>query len=446
MAKKKTWFSMLKSFFISEPNDRLEKKDKRKRWIFRLLKVKQLAPFSASTPARERLSWEAAEQNNCDLPVIVAKDASDVGRVAVNGESAERHGHADILQPSHQDDRASRELAATKIQAAFRGYLARKALRALKGVVKLQALIRGWGVRQQAINTLKCLQSIVNIHSEVCSKRCERIKDNSHCQDYKSQDFREKDIKVDLNSQKRWDDSTLTKEEVKTLFLNKREASIKRERVKEYYLSHRRSAETEREKVYGRRRYWLEQWVDAQLAKSDNPGNLNRTSSANARNRDEVGGGLPNLRYLQKQYQAEISDSPTYIPRRSYHHRKQRSIGDDSSFAGSPSIPAYMASTESAKAKARSLSSPRLRPLSFDVCSEITSPYKHKLSPISSINSELTSSSWVGNHINSSQKSPRLKGLAGPIKSTMSTKDLRLRGIYYQNGIGVADDANPMGK
>ncbi|KAL0379843.1 UNVERIFIED_CONTAM: protein IQ-DOMAIN 14 [Sesamum angustifolium] len=450
------------------------KKDKRKRWIFRLLKVKQLAPFSASMPARERLSWEAAEQNNCDLPVIVAKDAIDVGQVPVNGESAhqqeqceksaESHGHADIQRLSHQDEQASQELAATKIQAAFRGYLvsflqkgssfldeylpgqARKALRALKGVVKLQALIRGWAVRQQAINTLKCLQSIVNIQSEVCSKRCERIKDNSHCQEYKSQDFREKDIKVDLNSQKRWDDSTLTKEEVKTLFLNKREACIKRERVKEYYLSHRRSAETEREKVYGRRRYWLEQWVDAQLAKSDNPGNLNRTSSANARNRDEVGGGLPNLRYLQKQYQAEISDSPAYIPRRSPHHRKQRSIGDDSSFAGSPSIPAYMASTESAKAKARSLSSPRLRPLSFDVCSEITSPYKHKLSPISSINSELTGSSWVGNHINSSQKSPRLKGLAGPIKSTMSTKDLRLRGIYYQNGIGVADDANPMGK
>ncbi|KAI3445092.1 hypothetical protein Pfo_001757 [Paulownia fortunei] len=457
MAKKKTWFSLIKRFFISEPQSRLEK-DKRKRWVFRLLKMKELPPLSAPSPPRERLPWQTAEQNNSALPVIVAIDTPEVGQIPSNTQSAHQHkesqesaesnSHADIPKLSHQHKRASQDLAATKIQAAFRSYLARKALRALKGVVKLQALIRGWAVRQQAINTLKCLQSIVNIQSEVCSKRCERIKDSLHCQEYKSQDFREKDIKVDLNSQKRWDDSTLTKEELKALFLTKREASIKRERVKEYYLNHRRSAETERDKVYGRRRYWLEQWVDAQLAKSDSPGNLDRTLSANARNRDEVGGRLPNLRYLQKQCQGEMSDSPTTYPRRSYHHRKQRSIGDDNSFAGSPAIPTYMASTESAKAKARSMSSPRLRPLSFDVCSEITSPYKHKLSPISSINSELTSSSWVGNHINSSQRSPRLKGLTGPIKSTMSPKDVRLRGIHYQNGTGVAltDDANPMGK
>lgn len=79
----------------------------------------------------------------------------------------------------------------------FWDFQARKALRALKGVVKLQALIRGWAVRQQAINTLKCLQSIVNIQSEVFSKRSGRVKE-LQCKDYKSQDLSEKDVKVKL--------------------------------------------------------------------------------------------------------------------------------------------------------------------------------------------------------------------------------------------------------
>ena len=48
---------------------------------------------------------------------------------------------------------------------------ARKALRALRGIVKLQAIIRGRAVRRQAITTLKCLQSIVNIQSQASTRR-----------------------------------------------------------------------------------------------------------------------------------------------------------------------------------------------------------------------------------------------------------------------------------
>ena len=50
-------------------------------------------------------------------------------------------------------------------------YQARKALRALKGIVKLQAYIRGRAVRRQAMTTLKCLQSVVKIQSQVYGKR-----------------------------------------------------------------------------------------------------------------------------------------------------------------------------------------------------------------------------------------------------------------------------------
>jgi hypothetical protein len=53
------------------------------------------------------------------------------------------------------------DAAAIKIQAVFRAYLARKALCALRGLVKLQALVRGQLVRRQASHTLRCMQALV---------------------------------------------------------------------------------------------------------------------------------------------------------------------------------------------------------------------------------------------------------------------------------------------
>ncbi|KAH6769942.1 hypothetical protein C2S52_014745 [Perilla frutescens var. hirtella] len=66
---------------------------------------------------------------------------------------------------------AAEEAAASKIQAVFRGYLARKALNALKGLVKLQALVRGHLVRKQATATLRCMQALVTVQARARAQR-----------------------------------------------------------------------------------------------------------------------------------------------------------------------------------------------------------------------------------------------------------------------------------
>ncbi|XP_078430934.1 protein IQ-DOMAIN 19-like [Wolffia australiana] len=61
--------------------------------------------------------------------------------------------------------------AAIKIQSLFRGHLARKALKALKGLVKLQALVRAHLVRKRAAATLRCMQALAAAQARARARR-----------------------------------------------------------------------------------------------------------------------------------------------------------------------------------------------------------------------------------------------------------------------------------
>ncbi|XWS42492.1 hypothetical protein CRYUN_Cryun16bG0018500 [Craigia yunnanensis] len=59
--------------------------------------------------------------------------------------------------------KAVEDAAATRIQATFRSYLAKKALHALRGLVKLQALVRGHLVRKQTTATFRGMHALMAI-------------------------------------------------------------------------------------------------------------------------------------------------------------------------------------------------------------------------------------------------------------------------------------------
>ncbi|KAL9341704.1 hypothetical protein Peur_065029 [Populus x canadensis] len=79
-----------------------------------------------------------------------------------------------VVAQTHAADRirkAVEDAAATRIQAVFRSYLARKALCALRGLVKLQALVRGHQVRKQTTATLRRMHTLMTIQARACCHR-----------------------------------------------------------------------------------------------------------------------------------------------------------------------------------------------------------------------------------------------------------------------------------
>ncbi|XP_061340388.1 protein IQ-DOMAIN 19-like [Gastrolobium bilobum] len=75
------------------------------------------------------------------------------------------------------EDTEFENTAATKIQAAFRSYLAKKALHALRGLVKIQALVRGHLVRKQATATLRGMHALMAIQVRARIHRIQMVEE-----------------------------------------------------------------------------------------------------------------------------------------------------------------------------------------------------------------------------------------------------------------------------
>ncbi|CAM0885669.1 unnamed protein product [Alopecurus aequalis] len=209
-------------------------------------------------PQQRERAAPATEQQA--LPVVAAPEAAAV----VAGSSL------------------SEELAATKIQTAFRGYLARRALRALKGLVRLKSLVEGHSVKRQATSTLRCMQTLSRVQSKIRTRRIKMSEENQALQ-------RQLLLNQELESLRmgdQWNTSLQSKEQIEAGLVSKQEAAARRERALAYAFSHQwKSSSRSSNPMFVDPNNphwgwsWLERWMAARPAGEGRNGTTEKDSN-----------------------------------------------------------------------------------------------------------------------------------------------------------------------
>ncbi|GMH10093.1 hypothetical protein Nepgr_011934 [Nepenthes gracilis] len=453
MRRKGNWFNALKKALSCGSK---KKKDRKKKWFG---KKKQSSDPSSSTvetvmplpvpitPTESELTKHAhsvaiATAKAAEVAVAAAQAAAEVAR---------------LTTATHLAGKSDKEMAAITIQTAVRGYLARRYLRALRGLVRLKTITEGEAVKHQTASTLKYMQTLARVHSQICARRVRMSEEN----EARQRQLLQKQAKEIEKSQAAadWNASLKSKEQIEAHLQSRQEAAIRRERTLAYAFCHQ---QTWRKSLSSANAMfldpnnprwgwsWLERWLAARpwemahMPEKELNNNVmtskdtffrNGTTNAQAQHQPEKPSPTAGRRQTHSASRLSISippskaASPKSVVRKlksentkasqpsspggsvwdlyddsrsvmSIHSDQCRrhsvagsSIRDDVSLASSQAVPSYMAPTVSARAKSRLRSPSNMNKISTPDRLSVSSAKKRISYPTSPAQSRHSASS-----------------------------------------------------